>query len=105
MSQSVLQPVDKSSVSGAAATVADTPASLLDRLSTGAETHEEASSIQSQHPGSKGEENEISKSRTTAVICCVTLITALGTFTVGILTVDIPLIAHELHMDTSLELW
>lgn len=45
------------------------------------------------------------KSRTAAVIASVTCITGLGTLLSGILTVGIPVMARDLHMSTSLELW
>lgn len=45
------------------------------------------------------------KSRTAAVIASVTCITGLGTLLSGILTVGIPVMAKDLHMSASLELW
>lgn len=62
-------------------------------------------SAENQSAPNATEDAEISKSRTAAVIVSVTCITALGTLLAGILTVGIPVMAQELHMASSLQLW
>ncbi|GME24419.1 Asparagine synthase [Neofusicoccum parvum] len=53
------------------------------------------------------EESElvVSKSRTAAVISSITCITAIGSLLAGLLTVCIPVIAQELEIPESLQLW
>ena len=51
------------------------------------------------------EVQQVSRGRSAAVIASVTFVTALGSVLAGILTVSIPVIARELKMDSSLELW
>ena len=58
-----------------------------------------------EHVDSAQQHDNISRRRTIIVISSVTIVTAILGFLNGLVTVGIPVIAPDLHLDSSLILW
>ena len=66
---------------------------------------EQLGDVENEHVDSNEHHDTIGRSRTVLIISSVTVVTAILEFLNGLVTVGIPVIASDLHLDASLILW